>query len=90
MTIPDNAMWGVIGSLLSLLLLMVGLLHKDMKRSIEKMADLLTPLIRQVDKHDLKLDEHSRQHSEHREAITELKKSLQLHDTRITKIEDRI
>lgn len=90
MTIPDNAMWGVMGSLLSLVLLLVGLLHKDMKRSIEKMADLLTPLLRQVDRHELKLDDHDKKHAAHEQAIEGLKKNMQQQDIRITKIEDKI
>lgn len=90
MTIPDNIAVGVITSFLGLVGALIAFLHKDMKRAIEKMADLLTPLMRTVDKHDIILTEHDRKHQAHEQAIEGLKKNLQQQDIRITKIEDKI
>lgn len=88
MIIPDSAIYGIIGTLGGMLLVLVGYLHKDMKSSITKLADLLLPLQRTVDRHDIKLEEHGKLHDSHASEIAELKKNTNNLHTRIVKIEN--
>ena len=88
MIIEDSAVYGIIGTLGGAILAIFLYLHKDMKSSIMKLADLLMPLQRTVDKHEIKIEEHGRLHAQHSTAIEELKKNTNKLHSRIEKIED--
>lgn len=97
MFISAQILWGICGSMALILLGLITYLHKDMTKKLDKLSDMFTAFMRLVDKHELQLAAHEKKHDtherKHEELVSEIngiKKSIQIQDTRITKIEDRI
>lgn len=96
MNIKSEFIWAIILGLTSIIGILVGMLHKDLKSSIDKISDSIetfwkeiSKIVVKIEEHDKKHDNHDKKHEELKASIEDLKKNVQHQDIRITKIEDK-
>ena len=85
----------IITALLGLVIAFVKFLHNDMKNAIKENTTALTPVIRQVDIHGIKIDvvtgrvdKHDGKLDDHDQEINEIKKNIHHHTILIAEIKN--
>lgn len=91
-TIIEIIKWvaAIVFGLMSVIVSLILVLHKDMKKSIDKCTDLLHPLIRQVDIHEASIRALIQDLGEVESIQKEHEKVHRTHHDRISKLENKI